>query len=87
MLDLIDLCMKKFLSPNMTLLVESRQESTLTVIGAVMKTYIHHEDWEVRDSALNLLLSCTDLSFISKCLINISSNNISFSKRLKHYFL
>ncbi|KAJ8729885.1 hypothetical protein PYW07_016923 [Mythimna separata] len=63
-LDLIDLCMKKFLSPNMTLLVESRQESTLTVIGAVMKMYMLHEDWEVRDSALNLLLSCTDISFI-----------------------
>ncbi|XP_035433329.2 uncharacterized protein LOC118264800 [Spodoptera frugiperda] len=77
-LDLIDLCMKKFLSPNMTLLVESRQESTLTVIGAVMKTYIHHEDWEVRDSALNLLLSCTDLSFIKYIPLQkvISENNL-----------
>uniref|UniRef100_A0A2A4J5M7 Uncharacterized protein n=1 Tax=Heliothis virescens TaxID=7102 RepID=A0A2A4J5M7_HELVI len=63
-LDLIDLCVKKFLCPNMTLLVEIRQESTLTVIGEVMKTYMHHEDWEVRDSALNLLLTCTDISFI-----------------------
>ncbi|XP_021184295.3 uncharacterized protein LOC110372089 [Helicoverpa armigera] len=63
-LDLIDLCVKKFLCPNMTLLVEIRQESTLTVIGEVMRTYMHHEDWEVRDSALNLLLTCTDISFI-----------------------
>ncbi|CAH0701026.1 unnamed protein product [Spodoptera exigua] len=77
-LDLIDLCMKKFLSPNMTLLVESRQESTLTVIGAVMKTYMHHDDWEVRDSALNLLLSCTDLSFIKYIPLQkvISENNL-----------
>ncbi|PZC82241.1 hypothetical protein B5X24_HaOG210797 [Helicoverpa armigera] len=71
-LDLIDLCVKKFLCPNMTLLVEIRQESTLTVIGEVMRTYMHHEDWEVRDSALNLLLTCTDISFImSSCLVLI----------------
>lgn len=74
MLDLIDLCIKKFLSPNMILLVESQQESTLTVIGAVMKTYMHHEDWEVRDSALNLLLSCTDISFISEYYIYIAAS-------------
>ncbi|CAH0579482.1 unnamed protein product [Chrysodeixis includens] len=63
-LDLIDICVKKFLSPNMTLLVESRQDSTLNEIGTLMKTYLQHDDWEVRDSALNLLYSCIDVAYI-----------------------
>ncbi|XP_075973891.1 integrator complex assembly factor Brat1-like [Anticarsia gemmatalis] len=65
-LDLVDICVKKFLSPNMSLLVESKctQDSTLNEIGGVIKLYTQHEDWEVRDSALNLLNSCTEISFI-----------------------
>ncbi|CAH0579484.1 unnamed protein product [Chrysodeixis includens] len=63
-LDLIDICVKKFLSPNMSLLVESQQDSTLNEIGALMKTYLQHDEWEVKDSALNLLCSCTEICFI-----------------------
>ncbi|KAJ0177424.1 hypothetical protein K1T71_007433 [Dendrolimus kikuchii] len=63
-MDLIDLSIKKFLSPDMTLLVESQQGSALNEIGGVMKALIQHEDWEVRDSALSLLLSCTEIAFV-----------------------
>lgn len=65
-MDLIDISIKKFLSPDMTLLVESQQGSALNEIGCVMKTFIKHEDWELRDSALSLLLTCTEIAFISK---------------------
>ncbi|CAH2037077.1 unnamed protein product, partial [Iphiclides podalirius] len=63
-LDLIDISIKKFLCPDMTLLIENKDESSLAEIGAITKEYIQHQEWEVRDSALILLLSCTQLSFV-----------------------
>lgn len=65
-LDLINICIKNFISPDMALLVESRQDSTLTEVGALMKTYLQHDDWEVKDSALNLLFTCIDVAYVSK---------------------
>lgn len=81
-LDLIDICVKKFLSPNMTLLVESRQDSTLNEIGALMRTYLQHDDWEVKDSALNLLYSCIDVAYISKS--NSSNTQLKHVKYVSH---
>lgn len=67
-LDILDICMKKFLSPSMTLLIDvnSTPSNTLNEIGKVILLYTQHEDWEVRDSALNLLKSCTEIAFVSK---------------------
>ncbi|XP_068632250.1 uncharacterized protein cry isoform X2 [Battus philenor] len=63
-IDLINLSVNKFISPDMTLLVESKSGSSLTEIGTMTKEYVQHEDWEVRESALSLLLTCTDISFV-----------------------
>ncbi|CAB3251937.1 unnamed protein product [Arctia plantaginis] len=65
-LDMLDICMQKFLSPSMTLLVDinSTPSNTLNEIGKVILLYTQHEDWEVRDSALNLLKSCTEIAFV-----------------------
>ncbi|XP_026728999.1 uncharacterized protein LOC113494749 isoform X3 [Trichoplusia ni] len=63
-LDLINICIKNFISPDMALLLESRQDSTLTEVGALMKTYLQHDDWEVKDSALNLLFTCIDVAYV-----------------------
>lgn len=68
MLDLVEMSTKKFLSPDMTLLVESKHGSALSEMTSLMQRFIQHEDWEVRDSALSLLLACTDIAFVSKCI-------------------
>ncbi|XP_049869469.1 uncharacterized protein LOC126369205 isoform X2 [Pectinophora gossypiella] len=63
-LDLIDLSIQQFLSPDLALLIASRRGSTLNEIAAVMSSYLQHPEWEVRDSALHLLLSCTELAYV-----------------------
>lgn len=63
---MIDLSIRKFLSPDLALLMETRAGSTLNEIGLMTKTYLQHDDWEIRDSALQLVLSCTDAAYISE---------------------
>ncbi|KPJ17653.1 hypothetical protein RR48_07141 [Papilio machaon] len=77
-IDLINLSVRNFLSPDMQLLVESHSGSSLSEIGAMTKEYMQHPDWEVRESALSLLLSCTDVSFVKYIPLQkvISSNHL-----------
>lgn len=68
-IDLINLSVRNFLSPDMRLLVESDSGSSLSEIGVMTKEYMQHPDWEVRESALSLLLSCADVSFVSMYIL------------------
>ncbi|XP_063837827.1 uncharacterized protein LOC135086934 isoform X1 [Ostrinia nubilalis] len=63
-LNLIDLSIKNFLSPDLSLLVESKNGSTLYEIGKVVRSFMYHEEWEIRDSALQIVLSCTDVAYV-----------------------
>lgn len=70
-LDLIELSIKQFLSPVLTLLVENRHGGALCELAAVMPGLLRYECWEVRDCALSLLLACTDIAFVSKFIISL----------------
>ncbi|XP_059051549.1 uncharacterized protein LOC131846300 [Achroia grisella] len=63
-LNIITLTVKKFLPPNLSLLMEAKPGSSLHDIGQLIYTKMHDMHWEVRDSALELLYVCTDFAYI-----------------------
>lgn len=70
-LNVISITVKKFLPPNLSLLMESKPGSTMHELGKLIYMKMHDLNWEVRDSALELLYVVTDISFISKCAITL----------------
>lgn len=76
-LTLIELSITKFLSPDLALLMETGAGSTLNEIGQMIKSYLQHDDWAIRDSALQLVHSCTDVAYISNILtVEIVTGNL-----------
>ncbi|CAH2037076.1 unnamed protein product, partial [Iphiclides podalirius] len=77
-LNVIAVTVKKFLPPNLSLLMDSRPGSSMHELGKLIYMKLHDYDWEVRDSALELLLVCTEISFIKfppfQC--QITTNNL-----------
>lgn len=65
-LNVIMVTVKKFLQPNLSLLMESRPGSAIDDLGHLVYAKLQDRSWEVRDSALELLLVCTEISYISK---------------------
>ncbi|CAH2264777.1 uncharacterized protein LOC120629348 [Pararge aegeria] len=63
-LNVISITVKKFLPPNLSLLMESKPGSTMHELGKLIYIKMHDLNWEVRDSALELLYVVTDISFI-----------------------
>ncbi|CAH0750609.1 unnamed protein product [Diatraea saccharalis] len=55
---------RKFLPPNLSLLMEAKPGSAMHEIGMLMYMKMHDMHWEVRDSALELLLVCTEIAYI-----------------------
>lgn len=66
---LAQLTIKKFLSPNLALLVNSAQGSIIEEIGKNIYTKLHDVNWGIRDSAMELLCVVADIAELSK-LIN-----------------
>lgn len=65
-LNVIMVTVEKFLPPNLSLLMESKPGSNIHELGKLIYRKMHDLYWEVRDSALELLLVCTEISFISE---------------------
>ncbi|CAH2037070.1 unnamed protein product, partial [Iphiclides podalirius] len=63
-INVIAMTVKKFLPPNLSLLMDLKPGSSMHELGKLIYIKLHDNDWEVRDSALELLLVCTDISFI-----------------------
>ncbi|GBP68258.1 hypothetical protein EVAR_48624_1 [Eumeta japonica] len=63
-LNLITVTIKKFLPPNLSLLLETTPDSPLNNIGELIYSNMHDINWEIKDSALEMLLVCTEISFI-----------------------
>uniref|UniRef100_A0A1E1W3R1 BRCA1-associated ATM activator 1 n=1 Tax=Pectinophora gossypiella TaxID=13191 RepID=A0A1E1W3R1_PECGO len=63
-LNVIAVTVKKFLPPNLSLLLESKPGSSMHELGKLIYMKMHDLNWEVRDSALELLLVCTHISYI-----------------------
>lgn len=65
-LKLAQLNIEHFMSPHLALLDENLSGSTLDQIGPTMMKRLHDANWEVRDSALELLTSVASISVCSK---------------------
>lgn len=65
-LKLTQLCIEQFMSPNMALLVNTIQNSCMEALGLVILKRMHDNDWETRDSTLELLDSMVKISEISE---------------------
>ncbi|KAJ0177423.1 hypothetical protein K1T71_007432 [Dendrolimus kikuchii] len=63
-LNVIAVSIKKFLPPNLSLLLDSKPGSSMHELGKLMYMKMHDLYWEVRDSALELLHVCTEISYI-----------------------
>ncbi|XP_068631765.1 uncharacterized protein [Battus philenor] len=63
-LNVIAITIKKFLPPNLSLLLESKPGSAMHGLGKLIYMKLHDYNWEIRDSALELLLVVTEISFI-----------------------
>ncbi|XP_045497369.1 uncharacterized protein LOC123695537 [Colias croceus] len=63
-LNVISTTVKKFLPPNLSLLLDTKPGSSMHEIGKLIYLKMHDINWEVRDTALELLLVCTEISFI-----------------------
>lgn len=65
-LNVISTTIKKSLTPNLSLLLDTKPGTGMHEIGHLISMKMHDLNWEIRDTALELLLICTELSFISK---------------------
>ncbi|XP_047995052.1 uncharacterized protein LOC125233193 isoform X3 [Leguminivora glycinivorella] len=63
-LNVIAVTVCKFLPPNLSLLMESKPGSAMHDLGRLIYMKMHDLHWEVRDSALELLLVCTEISYV-----------------------
>ncbi|XP_063534223.1 uncharacterized protein LOC134744373 isoform X1 [Cydia strobilella] len=63
-LNVITVTVCKFLPPNLSLLMESKPGSAMHDLGRLIYMKMHDLHWEVRDSALELLLVVTEISYV-----------------------
>ncbi|KAF5293603.1 hypothetical protein FQA39_LY03088 [Lamprigera yunnana] len=61
-LKLINLSIVRFMSPHMALLVEGSKDSTMAKLGSLLATKLHDQDWDVRDSSLEILHTVSDIA-------------------------
>lgn len=63
---LLRLAIEKYMSPNLALLVDRTQDSSLNMLGPLLVTKLQDNDWEIRDSGLRVLTTICELSHSSK---------------------
>ncbi|KAF6207733.1 hypothetical protein GE061_016181 [Apolygus lucorum] len=61
-LKAIDIVLQKFMPPNLALLVDTIKDCSIQDFGAQLFRLLHHEDWAVRDSALEVVRTISYLS-------------------------
>lgn len=64
-LKVIGLLVKKFLQPNLSLLVDGQPGGSIHDLGKLIYRKMQDRHWEIRDTALELLHICTDIAYIS----------------------
>lgn len=71
-LKVIGLTVKKFLQPNLSLLMDSKPGGSIHDLGKLIYMKMHDRHWEIRDTALELLQICTEIAYISKYCVLIA---------------
>ncbi|XP_022905992.1 uncharacterized protein [Onthophagus taurus] len=62
-LKLLNLSISKYMSPNLTLLLDNTQDSCLNQLGPLLLNNLSDLNWEIRDSALEVLKTILDFSY------------------------
>ncbi|CAH2980063.1 unnamed protein product [Chilo suppressalis] len=77
-INVMTVTVRKFLPPNLSLLMEAKPGSAMHEIGKLIYMKMHDMHWEVRDSALELLHVCTEIAYIKFPPIKkqITENNL-----------
>lgn len=57
---------QNFMPPNLALLVNTLEGSSIKQLGPLLHKRLHDVHWEIRDSAMEVLLSVIIISDISK---------------------
>lgn len=61
-LKLINLSIARFMSPNLALLVDRTSDSSMANLGPMLIGKLEDADWEVRDSALEVLYTISNIA-------------------------
>ncbi|CAH2003808.1 unnamed protein product [Acanthoscelides obtectus] len=61
-LELVDVAISKYMSPNMALLIDKVHDSVMGLLGPMLYAKLHDVHWEVRDSALEVICTITRIS-------------------------
>ncbi|CAH0563702.1 unnamed protein product [Brassicogethes aeneus] len=59
-LKLVEISISKYMAPNMVLLIDNTNGSTLELMPPLLYTKLHDPSWEVRDSTLEVLCSIAE---------------------------
>lgn len=62
---LLQLSITKYMTPNLALLVDRTSDCSLNQLGPLLKTKLLDDDWEIRNSSLEVLAKVIELSYIS----------------------
>ncbi|KRT83220.1 HEAT domain-containing protein, partial [Oryctes borbonicus] len=62
-LKLLNLSISKYMSPNLALLIDKTKDSALDQIGPLLINKLHDMNWEVRDSALEILVTISMFAY------------------------
>lgn len=65
-LQLMHLTIANFMPPNLALLVNEVSDSSIQTVTPMLYKRLHDMQWEVRDSALEILQTIAEISHISK---------------------
>ena len=61
-LKLVNLSIAKYMAPNLALLVNRTSDSALSLLGPMLNTRLHDLNWEVRDSALEVVNTISEIA-------------------------
>lgn len=74
------MAIEHFLAPNLALLIDSLQGSTIEKLGPMIMKRLHDINWEIRDSTLELLSSMVVISSLSMSYLISITYKAKFNK-------
>lgn len=63
---MVNLSIAKYMSPNLALLVDRTYDSAMDMLGPLLTNKLQDEHWEIRDTALQVLCTVSEIAHTSK---------------------
>ncbi|KAK9888026.1 hypothetical protein WA026_000309 [Henosepilachna vigintioctopunctata] len=86
-LNLIQVAIKNYLSPDLTLLIDKQYNGEVMLLGSILHTKLHDPEWAVRDSALEVIsaiaeASCIEFQSFQKVIVDNDLCNLVLNMSL-----